>query len=91
MAIEPNNDSPAQLFAWSKRIAPLVCPTGMLAPFAAISDSSWEKADGRLLLRASYRGLFAIIGTSYNTGGETVAQFRLPNITLGGLQWYIKN
>lgn len=38
-------------------------------------------ASGGLVLRADYPALFAAIGTTYNTGGETGTQFRLPNMT----------
>ena len=44
-------------------------PRGMLA------------ANGAVVARADYPRLFARIGTTYNTGGETGAQFRLPNYT----------
>lgn len=35
--------------------------------------------DGALLVRATYPALFTAIGTTYNTGGETSLQFRLPD------------
>ena len=35
--------------------------------------------DGSVQLRATYPALFAVLGTRYNTGGETAAQFRLPD------------
>jgi Microcystin-dependent protein len=35
--------------------------------------------DGGVLLRADYPALFAVLGTRYNTGGETSAQFRKPD------------
>lgn len=35
--------------------------------------------DGAVVLRATYPALFAALGTRYNTGGETAAQFRLPD------------
>lgn len=37
----------------------------------------WE--DGTILTRSLYPQLFAAIGTTWNTGGETGSQFRLPN------------
>jgi hypothetical protein len=37
----------------------------------------WE--DGTVVSRALYPRLFAICGTSFNTGGESGSQFRLPN------------
>lgn len=49
-------------------------------------DGAWSTApagylmcDGAVVLRADYPALFAVIGTTYNTGGETGSQFRLPN------------
>lgn len=38
-------------------------------------------ANGAVVEREDYPRLFAAIGTTYNTGGETGAQFRLPNFT----------
>jgi microcystin-dependent protein len=42
-------------------------------------DNGWLKCVGAVLLRASYPKLFAVIGTTYNTGGELSTQFRLPD------------
>jgi microcystin-dependent protein len=39
----------------------------------------WMICDGRLLVRADYPELFAVIGTLWNTGGETATQFRIPD------------
>lgn len=38
-------------------------------------------ADGSVVNRADYPGLFDAIGTTYNTGGESSDTFRLPNFT----------
>lgn len=38
-------------------------------------------ADGSLVNRDDYPRLFDAIGTTYNTGGESGTQFRLPNFT----------
>lgn len=35
--------------------------------------------DGTVLVRATYPQLFAVMGTTHNTGGETSLQFRLPD------------
>lgn len=35
--------------------------------------------DGTVYLRATYPALFTAIGTTYNTGGETASQFRVPD------------
>lgn len=46
----------------------------------AVAPAGWLLCDGALLNQADYPTLFAAIGTAYNTGGETGAQFRLPNV-----------
>lgn len=43
------------------------------------APSGYLLEDGGVLARASYADLFAVIGTSHNTGGESGAQFRLPD------------
>lgn len=42
--------------------------------------NGWLWCDGRVMVRTTYAALFAKIGTSYNTGGETGAQFRIPDM-----------
>jgi microcystin-dependent protein len=42
-------------------------------------DSGWLKCTGAILLRNAYPKLFAVIGTTYNTGQELSTQFRLPD------------
>jgi hypothetical protein len=37
-------------------------------------------ANGAVVARADYPALFDVIGTAYNTGGESGTQFRLPNL-----------
>lgn len=39
----------------------------------------WMLEDGRLLDRLAYPEAYAACGTRYNTGGETSAQFRIPD------------
>ena len=64
-------------------------PTGMLAPFAgSLAPDGWALCYGQAVDRVgTYAALFAVIGTTYNTGGELATQFRLPdmrgNIPLG--------
>jgi len=59
---------------------------GSNLPVGTSLDGHWAAApsgflleDGAVLTRASYPALFAVLSTRYNTGGETVAQFRLPD------------
>lgn len=55
--------------------------TGIVVPFAGVTaPTGWLMCFGQLLNRADYPALFAVIGTTYNTGGETAAQFRLPDM-----------
>lgn len=42
-------------------------------------DPGWLKCVGSVLIRTAYPKLFAAIGTTYNTGGETSLEFRLPD------------
>ena len=39
----------------------------------------WLEAAGGVVLQADYPELFLVFGTSYNTGGEPVGTFRLPD------------
>lgn len=42
-------------------------------------DPGWLKCAGSTLIRSAYPKLFAVIGTTYNTGGELSTEFRLPD------------
>lgn len=56
-------------------------PTGSVVAFAGqTAPSGWLICDGAVLSRSTYPALFAAVGVAYNTGGETTAQFRLPNL-----------
>lgn len=39
----------------------------------------WRLCNGAVLVRADFADLFAVIGTDFNTGGETSLQFRVPD------------
>lgn len=57
-------------------------PVSAVIEYAGITepaDGKWLFADGRALERADYPELFAAIGTTYATGGETITQFRIPD------------
>lgn len=54
-------------------------PTGVLMPFAGTTaPAGWLLADGSTKSRTTYADLYAVIGLTYNTGGETGTEFRLP-------------
>ena len=56
-------------------------PSGAMMPFAgATSPTGWLLCYGQTLVRASYPDLFAVVGTTYNTGGEAGTDFRLPDL-----------
>lgn len=69
--------------------------TGALIPFQGIeppagtiiiyagsgaAPSGWLTCSGALLNKSDYANLSAAIGTSFNTGGETAGQFRIPDL-----------
>lgn len=64
----------------SRYIADTV-PTGAILPLGHDTvPVGWLLCDGSVKNRADYPNLFGVIGTNYNTGGETATQFRLPNL-----------
>lgn len=55
-------------------------PTGTMMEFAGtVAPAGYLMADGAVKDRSDFAALFAVIGTTFNTGGETALQFRLPN------------
>jgi len=59
---------------------------GGSTPPGTVIDGFWTSApsgylmlDGSVVSRSQYPALFSILGTTYNTGGETSAEFRLPD------------
>lgn len=56
-------------------------PVGTVTYFAAsAAPVGYMICNGTVLSRAAYPELFTVIGTIYNTGGEGVSNFRLPNL-----------
>lgn len=45
-----------------------------------VAPEGYHECDGGVLLRADDPDLFAVIGTTFNTGGETGLQFRKPDL-----------
>lgn len=55
-------------------------PAGAVMDFAgAAAPSGWLICDGQEVSQTTYADLFAVIGTTYNTGGETAGFFRVPD------------
>ncbi len=56
-------------------------PVGSLQMFAGSSvPSGWLFCNGDTVSRTLYAGLFAVIGTAFNIGGEAGTDFRLPDM-----------
>jgi microcystin-dependent protein len=59
-------------------------PTGFILPYAANAPiplpSGYLECDGSVIAQALYTNLFAVIGSTYNTGGEGPSNFRLPDL-----------
>jgi microcystin-dependent protein len=55
-------------------------PVGTVLPYAGTSaPTGFVMCDGRKLSRTTYAALFAVLGTAFNTSGETASEFRLPD------------
>lgn len=58
-----------------------VDPTGHIKIFTVTtSPVGYLPCDGQLVSQTTYASLFSIIGATYNTGGEGVGNFRLPDL-----------
>ena len=56
-------------------------PSGSLTAFAgATAPTGWLICDGSVVSQATYASLYAVVGSTYNTGGEGAGNFRLPNM-----------
>ncbi|GEP56735.1 tail fiber protein [Reyranella soli] len=55
--------------------------TGEVVPFAGSAAPAGALfCFGQVVSRTTYAGLFALLGTTYNTGGEAGTDFRLPDL-----------
>lgn len=55
---------------------------GTMKDFAGgVLPSHYLLCDGSTVSQTTYKALFAAIGTTFNTGGEPVGTFRLPNFS----------
>ena len=62
------------------QLTSLILPAGLILPFGnTTAPTGFLACEGQVLVRADYLTLFTAIGVTWNTGGETGAQFRLPN------------
>lgn len=56
------------------------CPVGSIQDWPGTSaPTGWLLLYGQVVAQATYPGLYAVCGTTYNTGGEGAGNFRLPD------------
>lgn len=57
-------------------------PTGTIIDFAGASTipTGYLACDGSAVSQATYAALYAVLGTTWNTGGEGAGNFRLPSL-----------
>lgn len=56
-------------------------PPGVVMAYAAQTPpDGWLECNGSVVSRNAYAALYAAIGTTFNTGGESSTQFRLPDL-----------
>lgn len=59
----------------------LFVPPGLIIPHGStVAPAGYLNCDGSAINRVTYASLFAIIGTTYNIGGEAGTDFRVPNL-----------
>lgn len=57
-----------------------ITPIGSVTMFAgSVAPTGWLLCDGSVVAQATYSNLFAVIGSTFNTGGEGAGNFRLPD------------
>ena len=55
--------------------------TGTIAAFGVTSaPSGWLKCNGQVITTANYADLYAVIGSTFNQGGEVAGEFRVPDL-----------
>lgn len=58
-----------------------ILPAGVIVPYGgAAAPTGWLLCDGSVVSQTTYAALYAVIGTAFNTGGEGVGNFRLPDM-----------
>lgn len=80
-----------EIISWQKRGGQV--PPGTIIMFASDeSPAGYHDCDGDAVLKATFADLYAVIGDTFNTGGEDPDEFRLPDITTGidDVFYYIK-
>lgn len=68
--------------AYIGEAGPSVMPVGIVLPYAGAATSvpdGWLPCDGSEVSQTTYAELFAVLSTTWNTGGEGAGNFRLPD------------
>ena len=56
-------------------------PTGAIIAYAgSTAPTNYLLCDGSVVSQTTYAALYAVVSTTYNTGGEGAGNFRLPNL-----------
>lgn len=56
-------------------------PIGTVVAYCGtVAPQGWLFCEGQIVSRTTYAALFTILGTQFNTGGESASQFRLPDL-----------
>jgi microcystin-dependent protein len=56
-------------------------PIGSIAAYAGSTPpEGWLECNGAAVSKTTYYELYAVIGTTFNTGSETATEFRLPDL-----------
>lgn len=56
-------------------------PIGTIAAYVGNSvPEGWLECDGDTVSKTTYNELYSVIGNTFNTGGETSTEFRLPDL-----------
>jgi len=61
----------------------VLTPVGTIVPYAGTDLSTpagWLFCAGQAVSQTTYAALFAVISTTYNTGGEGAGEFRIPDL-----------
>lgn len=59
----------------------ILVPAGSVSAFAGSSaPEGWLLCDGNEYSQSEYNTLFSVLGSTYNTGGETTGYFRVPDL-----------
>lgn len=64
----------------SSSITNLFVSSGFIMMYgASAAPTGWLDCDGSVVSQATYAALYAVVGSTYNTGGEGAGNFRLPD------------